>query len=129
MRVTDKQLARLALAATENSYSPCSHSRVGAALEADGQIFTGTNVENRSIGLTICAERSAVVTAISAGARNFERIAVAIPGDEAIPPCGACLQVLAEFCVDLKVLLVNGKGEFERTRLKKLYPRPFRPKK
>jgi cytidine deaminase len=129
VRVTDQQLARLALAATENSYSPYSHSRVGAALEADGKIFTGTNVENRSIGLTICAERSAVVTAISAGARNFKRIAVAVPGDKAIPPCGACLQTLAEFCVDLKVLLVNGKGEIERTRLKKLYPRPFRPKK
>ncbi len=92
-------LFTLALDASRASYSPYSRFRVGAALDCDdGTIFTGTNVENRSFGLTICAERSAVSAAIAAGKRSFAGIVIATP-DAAYPvsPCGACRQVLSEF--------------------------------
>lgn len=98
MEIDDK-LFSAAQGAAEKSYSPYSKFRVGAAiLCADGSIVTGTNVENRSFGLTICAERSAVVSAISAGKRDFNAIAIATP-DSTYPvsPCGACRQVLSEF--------------------------------
>jgi len=88
-----------ALAASRMSYSPYSHFRVGAAIRCeDGTVITGANIENRSYGLTICAERSAVVTALSAGFRTFNSIAIATP-DASYPvsPCGACRQVLSEF--------------------------------
>lgn len=81
------------------SYSPYSHFRVGAALlSEDGRIFTGTNVENRSFGLTICAERSAVVSAVSSGVKRFAALAISTPDSETpVGPCGACRQVLSEF--------------------------------
>jgi len=94
-----EQLFERAKKAAEASYSPYSHFRVGAALLCeDGTIFTGTNVENRSFGLTICAERSAVVSAVSAGKRRFAALAIATPdSSEPVGPCGACRQVLSEF--------------------------------
>jgi cytidine deaminase len=93
------RLFALAREAANASYSPYSHFRVGAALEcADGSVFTGANIENRSYGLTVCAERSAVSAAASAGKREFVGIVVATP-DAGYPvsPCGACRQVLSEF--------------------------------
>ena len=98
MEIDDKLFAA-AQEAAERSYSPYSKFRVGAAiLCADGSIVTGANVENRSYGLTICAERSAIVAAISAGQKGFKAIAIATP-DSSYPvsPCGACRQVLSEF--------------------------------
>ena len=88
-----------ALRAAEHSYSPYSHFRVGAALlAADGEIFTGCNIENRSYGLAICAERSALAAAVSAGKRQFTAVAIATPdADYPVGPCGACRQVLSEF--------------------------------
>lgn len=88
-----------ALTASQMSYSPYSHFRVGAAILCeDGTIITGANIENRSYGLTICAERSAVVTALSSGYRTFKAIAIATPdADYPVSPCGACRQVLSEF--------------------------------
>ncbi len=93
------RLYALAREAADASYSPYSRFRVGAALEcADGSVFTGANIENRSYGLTVCAERSAVSAAASAGKREFVGIVVATP-DASYPvsPCGACRQVLSEF--------------------------------
>lgn len=94
-----EKLFSAAWVAARNSYSPYSKFRVGAAiLCGDGSVFTGTNVENRSFGLTICAERSALVAAVSAGMHDFKAIAIATPdASYAVSPCGACRQVLSEF--------------------------------
>jgi cytidine deaminase len=102
MNVDDKQMDRLfALArdAAENAYAPYSKFRVGAALlTEDGRIFTGCNVENRSFGLTICAERNAVCQAVARGCRVFAALAIVTPDSESpVGPCGACRQVLSEF--------------------------------
>lgn len=92
-------LFALALEASSKSWSPYSHFRVGAALQSvDGSVFSGTNIENRSFGLTTCAERNALATAVGAGQRNFSLIVVATPDAEyPVSPCGACRQVLSEF--------------------------------
>ena len=119
-------LAEIALAARERAHAPFSNFRVGAALEdASGTIHTGCNVENATYGLTICAERVAVFKAISEGARAFVRIAIAADADRLTPPCGACRQILWEFCGDLEIILVNPRGDSETMRMKDLFPRPF----
>jgi len=100
-----------AKAAARFSYSPYSRFPVGAALLcADGSIVTGTNVENRSFGLTNCAERSALFAAVSQGRTEFLALAIACPGsDVPIPPCGACRQVLSEFCPPVMPVFSAGK--------------------
>ena len=119
-------LIEAALAARENAHAPFSHFRVGAALEdATGRFHTGCNVENATYGLTICAERVAVFKAVSEGARRFRRVAVAADTDVLTPPCGACRQILWEFCGDLELVLTNLHGMTETFRLKDLLPRPF----
>jgi len=120
------QLLLAALAARENAYAPFSKFRVGAAIEdAGGRIHTGCNVENATYGLTLCAERVALFKAISEGARQFRRVAVAADTDILTPPCGACRQVLWEFCGDVEIALANLRGKVETCRLKDLFPRPF----
>jgi cytidine deaminase len=120
------KLVDAALAARHNAHAPFSNFRVGAALEDEtGRIFTGCNVENATSGLTICAERVAVFKAVSEGAREFRRIAVAADTDLLTPPCGACRQILWEFCGDIELTLVNLEGKTETLRLKDLFPRPF----
>src|SRR5437870_3998714 len=105
------KLREAALGARENAHAPFSNFKVGAALEDDsGQIHTGCNVENATYGLTICAERVAVFKAISDGKRKFSRIAVAADTDVLTPPCGACRQILWEFCGDIEVTLINLAG-------------------
>ncbi|MBP5361672.1 MAG: cytidine deaminase [Ruminococcus sp.] len=112
--MTDKELFSAAVKAAENSYSPYSHFRVGAALmAADGRVFTGCNIENASYSLTNCAERTAVFKAVSEGIKNFKAIAIAGSStkdfSKPCAPCGACLQVLSEFCGDdLVIILSNG---------------------
>jgi cytidine deaminase len=120
------RLMEAALAVRANAHAPFSHFQVGAAIEdADGRIHTGCNVENATYGLTVCAERVAVFKAISEGARKFTRVAVAADTDKLTPPCGACRQILWEFCGDVEIVLVNPRGETESFRLKDLFPRPF----
>ena len=119
-------LIAAALAARENAFAPYSKFRVGAAIEdADGRIHTGCNVENSTYGLTVCAERVAVFKAISEGVRKFRRVAVAADTDRLTPPCGACRQILWEFCGDIEIVLVNLRGKTETHRLKDLFPKPF----
>lgn len=123
--MTDSPIAA-AIAARERAHAPYSKFKVGAALEdAAGGIYSGCNVENASYGLTICAERVAVFKAISEGAMGFTRIVVAADTDVLTPPCGACRQILWEFCGDIEIVLVNLRGKSETLRLKALFPRPF----
>ena len=120
------QLTEAALKAREYAHAPFSKFKVGAALEDEnGRVFTGCNVENATYGLTVCAERVAVFKAVSEGARKFTRIAVAADTDSLTPPCGACRQILWEFCGDIEITLVNPREKSETMRLKDLFPRPF----
>ncbi len=119
-------LVEAALAARANAFAPFSKFQVGAAVEdAEGRIHTGCNVENATYGLTICAERVAVFKAISEGARSFRRVAIAADTDALTPPCGACRQILWEFCGDVEIVLANPRGRVESYQLKELFPKPF----
>ncbi len=102
--IDNKELFRMAVAAEKNSYAPFSNFHVGAALlSVDGRVFTGVNVENSSLGATICAERTACTKAVSEGVREFTKIAISGNGGEAWP-CGICRQFLYEFAPDLRVI-------------------------
>ncbi len=119
-------LIEAAIDARHHAHAPYSHFHVGAALEAiDGRVFTGCNVENATYGLSVCAERVAIFKAISEGVRKFQRIAVSADTDVLTPPCGACRQILWEFCGNIEVTLTNLKGKTETLHLKDLFPRPF----
>ena len=107
-------LVQAAVAARKMAYAPYSKFAVGAAvLTIDGSLFTGCNVENASYGLTICAERVAISNAVARGHQSFEVIALATEG--AVSPCGACLQVLAEFCEQLTIVTCHADGQVART--------------
>jgi cytidine deaminase len=122
---TDALLAN-ARSARENAVAPFSKFRVGAALRAkSGEIYTGCNVENASYGLTICAERVAIFKALSEGNRGFDAIAVVTDAEKLTPPCGACRQIIWEFCGDAEVILGNLKGKTEVHRMSALFPLPF----
>lgn len=110
--ISAEHLVAAAKTAAEIAYAPYSHFRVGAALLCeDGTIVTGVNVENRSYGLTVCAERSAVMSAVSTGKSSFRAIAVcAIDSDRPVPPCGACRQVMSEFVEPDFRVLYAGRG-------------------
>ena len=119
-------LISAALAVRAHAHAPFSRFKVGAAIEdAEGRIHTGCNVENATYGLTICAERMALFKAISEGSRKFRAVAVAADTDKLTPPCGACRQVLWEFCGDIEIILVNPRGKTESLQLKDLFPKPF----
>jgi cytidine deaminase len=115
-----------AVAARDHAIAPYSGFKVGAALETrDGRIYTGCNIENASYGLTVCAERVALWKALSEGAREFRRIAVATDAPKSTPPCGACRQLLWEYCGDIPVYLHSLQGPEEQHRLSHLLPHPF----
>jgi len=120
------KLIFVAKKAMERAHAPYSNYKVGAALIcADGTVFKGCNVENASYGLTNCAERTALFSAVAAGKTEFKAIAIAASGAPAPFPCGACRQVLAEFCdPDFPIHIANGKG-YETTTLGELLPRAF----
>ncbi|MGB9612428.1 MAG: cytidine deaminase, partial [Bryobacteraceae bacterium] len=100
--------------------------RVGAALEdAEGRVWTGCNIENATYGLTVCAERVALLKALSEGARRFRRLAVVTAANTLTPPCGACRQLLWEYAGDLEIVLADTQGGRETLRLSQLLPRPF----
>ncbi|HEY7337662.1 MAG TPA: cytidine deaminase [Bryobacteraceae bacterium] len=119
-------LIQAARDARERACAPYSNFRVGAALEdGSGRYHLGCNIENATYGLTICAERVAVFKAISEGARNFRRIAIAADTARLTPPCGACRQILWEFCGDIEIVLANLQSDVETLSLKTLFPLAF----
>jgi cytidine deaminase len=121
-----ESLIAAAKSARENAHAAYSNFRVGAGLRAtSGRIFGGCNVENATYGLTVCAERVAIFKAISEGERGFDAIAVVTDTDALTPPCGACRQLIWEFCGDVPVILANLKGKVEIIAMKDLFPKPF----
>ncbi len=119
---------RRARTAAGSSYSPYSRFPVGAAvLTADGRVFGGTNVENASYGLSICAERSALFQAVAAGSRRVRAVVVWVPSGKPVPPCGACRQVLYEFGPTAIISSVSPSGSRETWRMEELLPQPFGP--
>jgi len=119
-------LVAAARQAREHARAPFSGVRVGAALETlDGQLVTGCNIENATYGLTICAERVALVKALSEGHEVFTRIAIVADTKRPAPPCGACRQLLWEYCGDIQVILVSGDEVRGRYPLARLLPLPF----
>jgi cytidine deaminase len=122
----DRQLVALAQGARKAAYAPYSHYSVGAALlTQSGQVFTGCNVENAVYPLCLCAERTAVVKAVSEGQREFSAIAIATRNGGA--PCGACRQVLREFAPHLRILLADDAGHVRLFTLDQLLPESFGP--
>ncbi len=113
-----------AQAAREQAYAPYSKYRVGAALLGrSGRVYTGCNVENAVYPLTICAERTAVVKAVSEGEREF--VAIAVATENGGSPCGACRQTLREFGADIVVLVADASGAYYETTVGELLPRSF----
>lgn len=119
-------LIEAATRARQNAMAPFSGFKVGAAIEtAGGHIFTGCNIENVSLGLTVCAERVALWKALSEGERVFKSIAVVSDTENPATPCGACRQLLWECCGDMPVLLHSTRGVTRTVRLAELFPQPF----
>lgn len=124
--MSDKELFRMAVAAEKNSYAPFSNFHVGAALlSVDGRVFTGVNVENSSLGATICAERTACTKAVSEGVREFSKIAISGNGGEAWP-CGICRQFLYEFAPNLRVITGGDEDHLENKALSEILLNGFR---
>ena len=126
--MTEKQLCDMAVAMLERSYVPYSHFPVGAALLCkDGTVFTGCNVENAAYGATICAERTAMVKAVSEGHRDFDTIVIAGRSEDYCVPCGTCRQVMMEFCdpETFRIILAIDKEHYDIYTLKDLLPLGF----
>ena len=120
------QLVAAARAAREHAVADFSGFKVGAAVEtANGTIISGCNIENASYGLTLCAERVAIFKAVSEGHRAFTRIVVVADTESPTPPCGACRQIIWEFCGDVEVIIANLKSVTASLRMKDLLPLPF----
>ena len=112
--------------ARDNAVAPFSKFKVGAALQtAEGKVYRGCNVENSTYGLTVCAERVALLTALAAGERKFTAIAVVTQSKEPATPCGPCRQLMWEYCGDIDVTLANLKGQTIEYKLSELFPHPF----
>jgi cytidine deaminase len=125
--LNDDELLALARGAKENAHAPYSGFRVGAALlGADGRVFTGANVENASLGLSVCAERNAVACAVAQGVKRFDRLAIVTDSaDEPTMPCGVCRQVLWEFEHELPIVIESASGRRILTDISQLFPMPF----
>lgn len=126
---SDKVLIEKANEMLDLAYVPYSEFPVGAALlSKDGEVYTGCNVENASYGLSNCAERTAIFKAVSEGVRTFDKLVITGDTDGPISPCGACRQVISEFCVsDMPVILTNVRGDIQETTVGELLPGAFTP--
>ncbi|MFW5781665.1 MAG: cytidine deaminase [Candidatus Muiribacteriaceae bacterium] len=123
----DEKLIEYAKDSMKHSYSPYSGFSVGAALyDSEKGIFGGTNVENSSYGLTVCAERIALFKAVSEGSRNIKKLCVIADTDDFVSPCGACRQVIFEFGDDIEIIMANLKGDTRKVYIKDILPFGFR---
>ena len=119
-------LLKAAIAAREHARVPFSGFKVGAAIADDnGRVFTGCNIESSSYGLTMCAERVAIFKAISEGAGELRRVIVVADTPSLTPPCGACRQLLWDFCRHADLILANLSGKHETVSIQQIFPRPF----
>ena len=119
-------LLRAAIDVRERARASFSGFKVGAAIQdEEGRLYTGCNIENASYGLTLCAERVAIFKAVSEGAGRLIRIVVVTDTERLTPPCGACRQILWEFCGDVELTMANLTGKTETVTMKDLFPRPF----
>lgn len=124
--ISKEDLFEMVKTARESAVAPFSNFKVGAVLESDdGRVFTGCNIENASYGLTICAERVAIFKAVSEGVRKFSRITVIADAPSITPPCGACRQIIWEFCGDVPVMMFDLQGNSEEMSMSELLPKAF----
>ncbi len=124
--MSDENLIEAAKQAREKAFAPYSNFKVGAAIRIKkGKIYTGCNIENASYGLTICAERVAIFKAISEGEKEFDGLVVVADTENLTPPCGACRQIIWEFCGDIPVTFSNLDGKKETLQMRELFPRAF----
>ncbi|MGB9790173.1 MAG: cytidine deaminase [Thermotoga caldifontis] len=124
--MSEKELIEKAIEAMRRAYAPYSNFKVGAALlTKSGKVFVGCNVENASFGLSVCAERVAMFTAVAAGETQFEKLVVVANTSSPVSPCGACRQVMSEFG-DFEVILANTNGDTVKTRVSELLPYAFK---
>lgn len=124
--MSDRELIKLAMIARENSYSPYSKFKVGAALLCeDGEVFLGTNIENCSFGATNCAERSALYSAISNGKQNFLKLAIVSDGGKICYPCGICRQVIQELMPNAEIICAQDENVYEKYKSIDLLPKGF----
>jgi cytidine deaminase len=122
----NSDLIARAIKAREHALAPYSHFKVGAAIRArSGKIYEGCNVENASYGLTVCAERLALLKALSEGEREFTDIAVVTDAASLTPPCGPCRQLIWEYCGDIPIDLHSTRGLDQHYRMSDLFPHPF----
>lgn len=128
--VSIENLSKIANQMLEMAYVPYSKFPVGAAIVTkDGKVYTGCNIENASYPLTNCAERTAIFKAVSEGDKDFQTIIVTADTEEPVSPCGACRQVLVEFCEpEMPVVLTNKKGDIKETTVSELLPGAFKEK-
>lgn len=123
---TEQGVIEAAKRARNCALAPYSNFCVGVAVEdEEGRVFTGCNIESAAYDLTMCAERVAIWKALSEGARRFRRVAVVADTERLTPPCGACRQLIWEFCGDVPVVLANLRGDTEVLQMAELLPRPF----
>lgn len=126
MNEESEKLVEAARMVRERAYAPFSKFKVGAALLAkSGKVYIGCNIESASYGLTVCAERVAIWKAVSEGEREFTNAAVVADTEELTPPCGACRQIIWEFCGDIPVTFANLHGKTETVQMKEILPRAF----
>jgi len=124
--MTYKALVKRAQAARKHSHSPFSHFRVGAAvLTASGKVFTGCNIEISTFALTVCAERTALLKAVSEGHRKFKALAIISDERGFTPPCGACRQVIMDLAGDIDIVLGASTGTLRVMKMSELFPYPF----
>jgi cytidine deaminase len=123
---SEAQLIEIAGGARLKSVAPFSNFMVGAALQTrEGKVFTGSNIESASYGLTVCAERVAIWKALSEGERDFTELVIVADTEQLTPPCGTCRQIIWEFCKHARIVLANLRGQHEEVNIRDLLPKAF----